>query len=94
MMDQPLFWAYVAAVVGALGGGIVLMVRKHRSTGLGLVFVGSFLVLLPAGLVAWEVSPLSDSPHIQVEPLDPANEPHSPLNCVIASHSTMASRSG
>ena len=74
-MQQALFLAYAAAAVAALAGGIVLVVKKHRATGVGLILVGSFLVLLPVGVVAMWFSPLGNPTSMQVEPLDPPNDP-------------------
>ena len=61
-MEQAQLLAYAAAAVAALAGGIVLIVKKHRTTGIGLVLVGSFLVLLPVGLIGYTfvVTPSSD----------------------------------
>jgi len=70
----PLF-AYGAAALAALVGGIVLVVKKHRATGIGLILVGSFLILLPAGIAVMWFTPLGNPTSMQVEPLDPPNDP-------------------
>ena len=74
-MQQAQFLAYAAAAVAALAGGIVLVVKKHRATGVGLILVGSFLVLLPVGVVVLWFSPLGNPTSMFVEGLDPPNDP-------------------
>lgn len=59
-----------AAVVGAS-----LLGKRRKALG-GTVLAGGLLVVLaPFGLLGYSLSPLSDGTTIQVEPLDPPNDP-------------------
>ena len=73
-MELAPFLAFAAAAVAALAGGIVLVVRKHRATGIGLILVGSFLVLLPVGIYVMFFTPISDPTSMQVEGFDPEHD--------------------